>query len=61
MPCDSVAVVRARLEADAAAEILNSPEGARYARALAQAADRASSTEAAGGRLAARPPYQPWR
>ena len=26
MPCDSVAVVRARLEADAAAEILSSPE-----------------------------------
>src|SRR5205085_1840736 len=25
-PCDSVAVVRARLEADAAAEVLNSPE-----------------------------------
>ena len=39
MPCDSVAVVRARLEADAAAEILNSPEDVRLTAEAAHAGE----------------------
>ena len=53
MPCDSVAVVRARLEAGAAYVSLQ--RRGLYTPAAA------SSAAAAGGRLAARPPYQPWR